>query len=86
MRITVNVTSSSNNTRLRKKNNNTTNQTVEHPQDGEEQFIYRMNSPEFDRTENVFLNGTLLGLSASEIDARLDAILEFADIGDFINQ
>jgi hypothetical protein len=27
---------------------------VDHPQEGEEQFIYRMNSPEFDRTENVF--------------------------------
>jgi len=54
MRITVNVTSSSNSTRLRNKNNNTTNQMVDHPQEGDEQFIYRMNSPEFDRTENVF--------------------------------
>jgi len=53
MRITVNVTSS-NSTRLRNKNNNTTNQMVDHPQEGDEQFIYRMNSPEFDRTENVF--------------------------------
>ena len=36
--------------------------------------------------ENVYLNGTMIGFSKEEIDARLDDILEFADIGDFIHQ
>lgn len=30
--------------------------------------------------ENVYLNGTMIGFSKEEIDARLDDILEFADI------
>jgi teichoic acid transport system ATP-binding protein len=36
--------------------------------------------------ENVYLNGTMIGFSKEEIDARLDDILEFADIGEFVNQ
>jgi lipopolysaccharide transport system ATP-binding protein len=36
--------------------------------------------------DNVFLNGSLLGLTMPEIEARYDAILAFADIGDFIRQ
>ena len=36
--------------------------------------------------ENIFLNGTMLGFSEEEINARLDEILSFADIGDFIHQ
>jgi lipopolysaccharide transport system ATP-binding protein len=43
-------------------------------------------NPEFTGRENVYLNGTVLGLSRSEIDARFDAIAAFADIGDFIEQ
>ncbi len=43
-------------------------------------------NPEFSGLENVYLNGTLLGLTTSEIDTRLDAILDFAGIGDFIHQ
>ncbi len=43
-------------------------------------------NPEFTGLENVYLNGTLLGLTTSEIDTRLDAILDFAGIGDFIHQ
>jgi ABC-type polysaccharide/polyol phosphate transport system ATPase subunit len=43
-------------------------------------------SPEFSGRENVFLNGTLLGLSTREIRQRYRAIEEFAEIGDFINQ
>ena len=34
----------------------------------------------------IFLNGTMLGFSEEEINARLDEILSFADIGDFIHQ
>lgn len=41
---------------------------------------------EYSGLENVYLNGTMIGFSKEEIDARLDSILEFADIGDFIHQ
>ena len=41
---------------------------------------------EYTGIENVYLNGTMLGFSEKEIDERLDDILEFADIGDFVNQ
>ena len=43
-------------------------------------------NPEFTGRENVFLNASMLGLSEEKIDARLDDILAFADIGDFIDQ
>jgi len=43
-------------------------------------------NPEFTGIENVYLNGSILGLSTAEIDSRLDRILGFADIGDFVNQ
>ncbi|HEX2852219.1 MAG TPA: ABC transporter ATP-binding protein [Opitutaceae bacterium] len=42
--------------------------------------------PNFSGVENVYLNGTILGLSEKEIRARFDEIAEFADIGDFIHQ
>ena len=41
---------------------------------------------EYTGIENVYLNGTMIGFSKEEIDAKLDAILEFADIGDFVYQ
>ena len=41
---------------------------------------------EYTGLENVYLNGTMIGFSKEEIDARLDDILAFADIGDFIHQ
>lgn len=41
---------------------------------------------DFTGRENIYLNASILGLSRAEIDARLDSILEFADIGDFIDQ
>lgn len=43
-------------------------------------------NPEFTGLENIFLNGSLLGLSQAEIEAKLDSIQSFADIGDFIQQ
>lgn len=43
-------------------------------------------NPEFSGLENVYLNGTLLGLTRQDIDERLDQILGFADIGDFVHQ
>jgi lipopolysaccharide transport system ATP-binding protein len=41
---------------------------------------------EFTGIENVYLNGSILGLSKEEIDNKLDRILSFADIGDFVYQ
>ena len=42
--------------------------------------------PNFTGAENVYLNGTILGLSKPEIRTRFAEIAEFADIGDFIHQ
>ena len=41
---------------------------------------------EYTGIENVYLNGTMMGFSREEIDARLQDILDFADIGDFVHQ
>ena len=41
---------------------------------------------EYSGLENVYLNGTMMGFSRKEIDQKLDDILKFADIGDFIHQ
>ncbi len=43
-------------------------------------------NPEYSGRENIYMNGQLLGLSKSEVDARIDDIIAFADIGDFIDQ
>jgi lipopolysaccharide transport system ATP-binding protein len=43
-------------------------------------------NPEFTGLENIFLNGAIFGLGKTEIETRLDDILSFADIGDFIHQ
>lgn len=41
--------------------------------------------PELTGRENVFLNGSILGMSKAEIRKRFDEIVEFAGIGDFID-
>ncbi len=41
---------------------------------------------EYTGMENIYLNGTMLGYSKEEIDEKLDDILSFADIGDFVFQ
>lgn len=41
---------------------------------------------EYTGIENVYLNGTMMGYTREEVDKKLDDILEFADIGEFINQ
>lgn len=43
-------------------------------------------NPDFTGRENVFLNAAVLGLSQDEINSRYDDIVNFADIGEFINQ
>lgn len=41
---------------------------------------------EYTGIENIYLNGTMLGYSKEEIDAKVNEILAFAEIGDFIYQ
>lgn len=41
---------------------------------------------EYTGIENIFLNGTMLGYTEEEMKAKLDDIISFAEIGDFINQ
>ncbi len=43
-------------------------------------------NPDFSGIENVYLNAALLGLTRAEIESRIDGILAFADIGDFVQQ
>lgn len=43
-------------------------------------------NPDFSGVENVFLNAALLGFSREEAERKLDAILAFADIGEFAGQ
>jgi lipopolysaccharide transport system ATP-binding protein len=43
-------------------------------------------NPEFTGKENVYMNAAILGLSNDEIDTRYPEIVDFADIGDFIDQ
>ena len=41
---------------------------------------------EYTGIENIYLNGTMMGCSREEVDKMVDSIVEFADIGEFINQ
>ncbi|HTD77263.1 MAG TPA: ABC transporter ATP-binding protein [Chloroflexota bacterium] len=41
--------------------------------------------PELSGRENVFLNGALLGMRRAQIKARLDAIVDFSELADFID-
>jgi lipopolysaccharide transport system ATP-binding protein len=43
-------------------------------------------NPDFTGLENIYMNAAILGLNQSQVDARLEGILAFADIGDFIRQ
>jgi ABC-2 type transport system ATP-binding protein/lipopolysaccharide transport system ATP-binding protein len=41
--------------------------------------------PELSGRENIYLNGAILGLSRKEMNLAVDGIIEFSDIGDFID-
>ena len=41
---------------------------------------------EYTGVENIYLNGTMMGFSREEVDSRMQSILEFADIGEYVNQ
>ena len=41
---------------------------------------------EYNGIENIYLNGTMIGFSEKEIDEKMEAILEFADIGEYVYQ
>ena len=43
-------------------------------------------NPDFSGRENVYMNAAILGLSRHEIDERIQAIIQFAEIRDFIDQ
>jgi lipopolysaccharide transport system ATP-binding protein len=41
--------------------------------------------PELSGRENIFLNGTILGMKRSEIARKFDEIVDFAEVGEFID-
>lgn len=43
-------------------------------------------NPNYSGMENIYLNGTVMGYTREEMDQKVDSIVEFADIGDFIHQ
>lgn len=43
-------------------------------------------NPDLTGLENVYFNGAVFGFSKQEIDKKIDDILAFADIGEFVNQ
>lgn len=43
-------------------------------------------NPDFTGRENIYMNAAILGLSVDELEQKLDEILSFADLGDFVDQ
>lgn len=43
-------------------------------------------NPELTGIDNIYFSGTIMGFTKEDIDSKLDAILAFADIGDYANQ
>lgn len=41
--------------------------------------------PDLTGRENIYLNGTILGMRRSEIDSKFDAIVEFSELKDFLD-
>lgn len=68
---------------------------VLHPTEGEVRVNGRISAllelgagfnQDYTGMENIYLNGTMIGFTKEEIDERLQDILDFADIGEFIHQ
>lgn len=43
-------------------------------------------NPEYTGVENIYFQGSLMGYTREEMEAKIDEILAFADIGDFVHQ
>lgn len=43
-------------------------------------------NPEYSGLENIYLNGTIMGISREEMQKRVEHIIDFSGIGDFIYQ
>lgn len=43
-------------------------------------------NPEYTGVENIYLQGTLMGYTKEEMESKIEAVLDFADIGDFVYQ
>lgn len=43
-------------------------------------------NPDYTGLENIYLNGTIMGYTRSEMDEKIEGIVRFADIGEFIHQ
>lgn len=41
---------------------------------------------EYTGLENIYLNGRMMGISKKEMESRVQSIIDFAEIGEFINQ
>jgi len=41
---------------------------------------------EFTGLQNIYLNGTLLGMTKEEIDEKLEVIMAFSELGDFVHE
>ncbi|WP_224360477.1 ABC transporter ATP-binding protein [Hyalangium versicolor] len=42
--------------------------------------------PDFSGRENILINGIILGMTRAEIRARMDQIIEFSELGDFVDE
>jgi lipopolysaccharide transport system ATP-binding protein len=42
--------------------------------------------PDFTGRENILINGIILGMTRAQVKARMDEIIEFAELGDFIDE
>lgn len=55
--------------------------------DGEVSTLFSLGTgfnPELSGRDNIYLNGVMMGLTKNKIDGIIDAIIEFAELGDFI--
>lgn len=68
---------------------------ITHPSSGSFKIVGRIASlielgsgfhPDLTGQENIYLNALLLGLSKKEVETKYSAIVDFADLGQFINQ